>query len=458
MSRQMPAQGRDPVFLSGSTMRHVAIMTVAAAIGLMAMFLVDAISLFYISQLNDAAQTAAVGRASYIIGFIIGISVGFMVGTSALVARAIGAREEQRAQELSTIALIIAALGGTVLAIIAFAVIEPVLALLEAEGEALNHARTYLYIILPSTPFFVIGVASIGLIRARGDARRSMMITLVGGVATALLDPLFIFTFGLEVTGAAIVQLIVRVSVAGLGLYYVIGVHKLFRIPDMSVVSGHLQALAKQTVPTVLTNLATPVGAILIAQAVANYGDSAIAGQAVVDRLIPVAFGVVFALSGAVGPVIGQNFGAGQMDRVRRTLIDGVIFALGYVSLVWALLFVFQDGLVALYNAEGDMALMIRLFCSIVAASFIFNGLIFVTNAAFNNLGWPLMATAFNWSRQTIGVLPFITIGAAWGGLEGIAWGITAGSVLFGVTAVATAFWLVARLTRAQEATAPATA
>jgi putative MATE family efflux protein len=454
----MPAQGRDPVFLSGSTMRHVAIMTVAAAIGLMAMFLVDAISLFYISQLNDAAMTAAVGRASYIIGFIIGISVGFMVGTSALVARAIGAREEQRAQELSTIALIIAALGGTVLAIIAFAVIEPVLALLEAEGEALNHARLYLYIILPSTPFFVVGVASIGLIRARGDARRSMMITLVGGVATALLDPLFIFTFGLEVTGAAIVQLIVRISVAGLGLYYVIGVHGLFRIPDMSAVSGHLKALAKQTVPTVLTNLATPVGAILIAQAVANYGDSAIAGQAVVDRLIPVAFGVVFALSGAVGPVIGQNFGAGQMDRVRRTLIDGVIFALGYVSLVWALLFVFQDGLVALYNAEGDMALMIRLFCTIIAASFIFNGLIFVTNAAFNNLGWPLMATAFNWSRQTIGVLPFITVGAAWGGLEGIAWGVTAGSVLFGVTAVATAFWLVARLTRAQEAAAPATA
>jgi len=434
------------VFTTGSTMRHVLIMTSTSAIGLMSVFFVDAISLYYISLLNDTAQTAAVGRSSYLIAFIIGISIGMMIGTSVIVARAIGAKDEQAAHSYAGTALIAVFLINSIIAIILLILRDPLLALLNAEGEALRHAQNYLNIIIPSTPFFGVGVAAMGILRAKGDAKRAMSITLIGGILTAALDPIFIFTFGLEITGAAIVSTSVRVGFAILGLYYLIGVHNMIKWPNISRFFSDLRQLLKFAIPAILTNIATPVGAFIIAQAITSYGDEAIAGQAVVDRLIPLAFGVIFALSGAVGPIIGQNVGAKQFDRVRQTLNDGIKFNIIYVAIAWALLFLGRNMIIDIYNATGDMALMIDLFCTIAAASFFFNGLLFVTNAAFNNLGYPLWATALNWSRQTIGVLPFIWIGAHYGDLKGLSYGVVLGSIPFALIAVYLAFKLVNRL------------
>lgn len=454
MSNASSSSNKSAVFLTGSTMRHVIIMTTTSAIGLMSVFFVDAITLYYISQLGDASQTAAVGRAAYVIAFIIGMSVGFMIGTSAMVARAIGAGNEDGAKSYAGTSLISVTIFGFMVAALGFLLTNWLMDMLGATGEALDYARSYLYVVLPSTPFFAIGIVAMGILRAHGDAKRSMYITLLGGVLTAIFDPVFIFLLGWEVMGAAVVSAMVRLSFAVLGLYYLIGVHKAITLPSVNRFFKDLGDILKIAAPTVVTNLAAPVGAFLIARAVAEYGDAAVAGQSVVDRLIPLAFGVIFALSGAVGPIIGQNFGARQMDRVRRALIDGLIFNGIYVLAAWALLFIAQNQIIAIYQAEGNMELVIRLFCTILAGSFLFNGMLFVSNAAFNNLGYPLLATASNWARQTLGVIPFIYFGGIWAGLPGIVWGASVGAIVFGILPVIGAFWLIQKL-NAEQSTAP---
>ncbi len=435
--------GQKAVFTHGSTMRHVIIMTSTAAIGMMALFFVDVITLFYISQLNDPAQTAAVGRAGYVIGFLIAVSVGMMIGSSVLIARAIGEGKEDIAKRFAGSALVGTAIMGTIFAAISLLLVDWFLNLLGAEGAALSHAQRYLLIILPGMPFMSVGMICIGILRAWGAAKESMYITLAGGILTAVLDPIFIFVLGMEVTGAAIVTLIARISFTVYGLYLVLVAADMVKFPDIKQIGADVLEMAKFGVPAIFTNLAAPIGAFFIAQKIAEYGDVALAGQAVVDRLIPLAFGVIFALSGAVGPIIGQNFGAGLMARTRQTLLDGIIFSITYVLLAWAVLFFARNAIISAFLATGDMALMIDLFCRIAAAAFLFNGLLFVTNAAFNNLGKPLWATAFNWSRQTIGVLPFIALGAMWGDLTGIAYGIVAGSIPFALIAIYTAFRLI---------------
>jgi putative MATE family efflux protein len=449
--------GMKAVFTEGSTMRHVVVMTTTSAIGLMAIFFVDAITLFYISQLNDAAQTAAVGRASYVLGFVIGLSVGFMIGASAMVSRSIGAGDDEAARSYAGTSLLSALAFGVIVAIVGFLLTDWLMDLLKAEGQALEYARTYLYIVLPSMPFLGVGMVTMGLLRSKGDAKRSMYLPLIGGALTAALDPIFIFVFGWDVIGAAVVSAIMRVTFAALGLYFVIGIHNMVAMPTLERFGKDLRNILKIALPTVATNLAAPVGAFLIAQGVADFGDAAIAGQSVVDRLVPLAFGVIFALSGAVGPIIGQNFGASKMGRVRQALTDGVIFNLVYVLIAWSALFLAQDYVVKTYNASGDMELVIRLFCTIMAGSFLFNGFLFVSNAAFNNLGKPLYATMFNWARQTLGVVPFVYFGAQWAGLPGIYWGIAAGAVVFGVLPVISAFALIKKLTIEKEQTLDAT-
>ncbi|MCF6302860.1 MAG: MATE family efflux transporter [Devosiaceae bacterium] len=442
---------RKAVFTQGSTMRHVIIMTSTAAIGMMAIFFVDAITLFYISKLNDPAQTAAVGRSGYVIGFLIAVTVGMMIGSSVLIAKSIGQKKYDLAKRYGGSAILGAFVFGLVFAGALIATTDWFLGSLGATGDSLSHAQTYLRIILPGMPFMAIGMICMGILRAWGAAKESMYITLVGGILTAALDPIFIFVLDFQVTGAAIVSLIARLSFAALGLYYVLSGDKLISWSHIKQIISDLLDMAKVGIPAMATNLAAPVGLFLVAQKVAEYGDNAMAGMAVVDRLVPLAFGVIFALSGAVGPIIGQNFGAGLYDRSRQGLIDGVKFNMVYVLFAWAVLYFARNFIIDAYSATGDMALMINLFCTIMAAAFFFNGLLFVTNAAFNNLGKPLWATAFNWSRQTIGVVPFVTLGAMWGDLPGIAYGMVLGSVPFALVAIFVALRLIASFAKTDQ-------
>ena len=104
------------------------------------------------------------------------------------------------------------------------------------------------------------------------------------------------------------------------------------------------------------------------------------------------------------------------------------------------------------FSAEGVTADVVRLFCSYLAGSFVFAGLLFVANAAFNNLGHPLLSTVFNWGRATLGTIPFVTIGAHWGP-RGVLIGQALGAVAFGVAAVTVAFRVLPRARTSEGAT-----
>ena len=120
------------------------------------------------------------------------------------------------------------------------------------------------------------------------------------------------------------------------------------------------------------------------------------AGASVINRLAPVVFGVLFSLSGAVGPIFGQNFGARVFERVHRTFYRSLEFALIYSVLVAAVLFALQDVIVEVFKADPQASELIKFFCTWLALPFVLQAALFVANAGFNNLGKPVYATWFN--------------------------------------------------------------
>ncbi len=175
-----------------------------------------------------------------------------------------------------------------------------------------------------------------------------------------------------------------------------------------------LGPLLKLATPAVLTNLATPIGGSFVLRTMSQFGDSAVAGAAIMGRITPVAFCAVFALSSAVGPIIGQNAGAGRYDRVRATLRDAMLFNALYVTLVWLLMWLLADLIVAAFSASELAAELIRFYCNFLVGAFVFNGALFVANASFNNLHHPHWATAFNFGRALLGTIPAVYFGAQW--------------------------------------------
>ena len=432
-------------FVSGSTMRHVVVMASTGAIGLVSVFVVDLLNLFYISLLGQKPIAAAVGFSG-VVGFLqVSVAIGLMIGIGAVVSRSIGAGRMEEARRTATGGIVV--LTGLMLALglITVAALDPLLGLLGAVGETRDLAGTFLRITSPSLPLVAAGMCFSGLLRSVGDARRAMNVTLVAAFVTAAVDPVLIFGLHLGLTGAAISTVISRCVLVAMGWYGAVRVHGLLGRFEPAALAGDLRRVFAVAGPAVLTNLATPVGASYVTHSMAAFGTAAVAGQATIDRISPVAFGLVYALTGAVGPILAQNMGAGRPDRVRAALRDSLIFVVVAVTAAWVVLALAQSLIVLAFSAEGDTATLIRLFCSWLAASFLFSGALFVANAAFNNLGFPLLSTGFNWGRATLGTIPFVAIGAGHGP-AGVLIGQAAGSVLFGAAAVVVAFRVVGRL------------
>jgi Na+-driven multidrug efflux pump len=271
-----------------------------------------------------------------------------------------------------------------------------------------------------------------------------MMVTIAGAIIAAVMDPILIFGLHLGLEGAAISTVLARLGLAVVGLWYVQGHHRLLRPFVPAKFLGDVRQVGGVAGPAVLTNLATPVGSAFVTHSMASFGAAAIAGQATIDRITPVAFGLIFALSGAVGPIIGQNVGAKRPDRVRATLQASLGFVVAVVVVAWAVLALSQNWIVRAFSATGDAELLIRLFCNLTAGSFIFLGALFVGNAAFNNLGRSTLATIFNWGRATLGTIPLVAIGSQYGP-AGILIGQSCGGIIFGSVAVIVALSIVKR-------------
>jgi len=421
------------VFLEGAPFRHIAVMSLTASLGLMAVFLVDFVDMIFISMLGKAELAAAVGYAGAILFFTSSFGIGMSIAAGALVARALGAGERDEARKRATTAMIYGFGFGAVFAALVWLNLGALVSLVGASGETHDLAVGYLQIIIPSLPLLLIGMVGSAILRAHGAAQRAMWVTIIGGVVNAVLDPILIFGLDLELTGAALASVAARVAIAAAAIHPILRHCGGFSRPGPAEFIIDFKPIFALSLPAILTQMATPVGQAYVTRAMAAFGEEAVAGMAIIGRLTPVAFGTIFALSGAIGPIVGQNFGARNFARVRRAYLDGLLFTALVVVVVAGLLYLLRGPIGALFEVEGLSRELLYLFCGPLALAWFFNGMIFVSNASFNNLGHPYYSTWTNWGRHTLGTIPFVMLFAAWYGAAGVLIGQAVGGVLFGL-------------------------
>lgn len=429
-------------------MRHVMNMTAASATGLLAMFGVDMVDMYFLTLLGEVELAAAVGYAGTLLFFLISVSIGLQIALGALVARSEGSRRRDLAGRYCASALLFNSLIAVLISVLAWLWLPQLLGLLGATGKTLDYAISYASIVVPSMPILVLGMSAAAGVRAIGDARRAMWATLWGSLVNAVLDPLFIFTFAWGLEGAALATVAARTVVLILAWHALTAVHHLPRKVSLTEFLVDVRAILGIAVPAVVTNLATPIGAGFVLRSMSQFGDGAVAGAAIMGRITPVAFCAVFALSGAVGPIVGQNAGAGLYDRVRSTLRDAMIFNACYVVAVWLLLALLARYVVLAFSASPAAAELILFYSYWLVPAFVFNGTLFVANASFNNLHHPHWAAGFNFAKTLLGTVPLVWLGAQWFGARGVMAGEALAAVAFGLLGLLAVFALVRRLER----------
>ena len=433
-------------FTTGSTMRHVVVMTATGSIGLMSLFVVDFADMYFLSLLGEKEVAGAAGYAGSIIMLNISVCIGLTIAVSALVSRAVGAGRGEDARQFAASTVLFTLLLTSALAVVLWFGADPLLRLLGATGETHAIALSFSRIIVPSLPLLGLGMCCAGILRAIGDPKRSMYTTLSGGIVNAVLDPIFIFALAFGADGAAIASVFARIAIAGVGLHGVIVVHGFLPWPRWAWLRRDLQAVSAIAVPAIATNIATPFSMAYTTAVMAGFGDSAVAAWAIIGRIVPLCFGVVFSLVRRNRPDHRPELRRHAAGASAQQLPGRLKFAGLYVTAVCIVLFALQDAIIALVSASGQAAVLIGLFCTWIALSWAFAGAQFVANAAFNNLGKAHWSAIANWAKATLGTVPFIYYGAQWGGAEGALWGMAAGSVVFGIASAIAGYLLLRSL------------
>lgn len=437
-------------FLSGSTMGHVVRMTATGAMGITFVFLVDAANLFWVSQLGDLRMVAAIGFAYVIQFFSVSVAVGLMIGATAVISRSIGAGNRDQARRQAGAGVVIAAATLACVTLIIVGLRHELVAVAGATGETARLAARYLAITIPSLIPMSAALVLSGTLRADGYGAKAMYITLLSGCVLMVIDPILIFWMGWGLDGAAIGLVLFRFSLLALAFYFAVFQLRLAERPRLRTlrnIAGPFMAVAG---PAIATQMSTPAGNYLLTIVMARYGDEAMAAWAVVGRLTVVVFGGVFALSGAIGGIFGQNFGAGQMDRVRKTYRDALIFCAFYTLVAWCLMLIATPHVISAFGLTGPGQEVLRSFTLVGVGGFVFIGALFVSNAAFNNLGKPTRSTLVNWLKDAVLSYPAASALAAIFGVSGVIYGQAAAGAIMGLVA-ATWGWVYVRGLRGPE-------
>ncbi|GLS91331.1 MATE family efflux transporter [Psychromonas marina] len=430
-------------FLSGSILKHVISMSTTNAVGLIAIFMVDLADIYFISLLHDTTYTAAIGYASAILFFITAIGIGLTIANSAITSKYIGQQQHYAGRRYISHISLFTTLFSVLITFIIWLLAPRLLSYLGAENEVLTEATNYLRIIILSLPILALSMQMSASLRCFGHAKHAMYVTLLAAIVNALLDPLFIFVVGLDLQGAAIASLIARIIAFGLSVFYVAFRYKLIAFPTLSGFLMDTKIIINVAFPAILTQIATPLGNLYVTYEVAKFGTEYIAGWAIIGRLIPVAFALMFAVSGAIAPIIGQNYGANNFKRLRQILTESIKFMTTYCLVISLFLSLGQEIIVNIFNAQNETAQIIRIFCQHISITFIFTGITLVCMAFLNNLGYAKYATLLNLGKVSFGTVPFVSIGAIYFSAPGILYGQALGTIVFAAVALMLMFHIL---------------
>jgi putative MATE family efflux protein len=439
-------------FTTDSLFKHIITMSLSATIGVFLIFVVDAIDIFYMSKLG-LAEVAGVGLASQLLNFTIALGVGVSVTMGVKVSYALGAKDYSAAAKSKNHIYLYTIFINLIFLLLTYPFIPHALKFLGANGAALEHGVTYLKIVLPSTLLLSLSMSGTALLRAYGKPALAVISPIMFAIINIGCAPILIFVCDLGVAGGAFADVIARTASAIVTFYLChkyCNLNAKFKWDDFIQSIKPISAIA---LPAILTALANPLSGAIAMREITKFGHSAIVGFSIISRIIPVAFTILISAHNSIGPIFSQNYGAKLYARIKETLIKSAIFVTIMVLAAACILNIFSPQINHLFAVDPISTELITFFCKYLAIWYLGMGLLFIALTGFNSLGKAKYSTLLNFTRATLGTIPFVVIGGKLGGPAGLLIGQTIGNTLFGIMAFAWCYLYINALPRTRHKT-----
>lgn len=424
----------------GSVRRQLFNLTRYLMLGTVATMTFQLADAYFVAQLGTA-ELAALAFTFPMVMILHAIALGLGTGVTSVVARAVGEGDHHRARVLTTDSIALAFLVAVAFAIAGFLLTDRLFAAMGAEPHVLALIKSYMNVWFIGMPVMIVPLIANAVIRSYGDAKYPSLIMGSTAVLNIFLDPLFIFGAGIipgyGLPGAAMALFISRFVTFVLSMYILhYRVHGLtFERPTNARMIDSWRRLLHIGLPATGTQLIQPVSAAILTALVASYGATAVAAYGIATRIEMFALIFIMSLSISMGPFVGQNAGAGRIDRVREALHFAYKASLGYGLCVAGLLAVFGSFLAHEFSDDTAVIALAAFYLLTVPISYGCMGIINTSSGSLNSMARPMPAMIIGLSKSLVIQVPLAYGGSLLWGIKGVFMGMAAAT--FTVAAIA---------------------
>jgi putative MATE family efflux protein len=453
---------RKTKFTEGPINRQLARLTLPMILGLFSMVAFNLVDTFFVGKIGtwgpanlidlpgltaeqqSKMALAALGFTLPVVLILGAIGMGLSMGASAIISKAIGQEDAKQVRRLTVDSLFLAVVFALTFVVLGLLTMDPLFRLLGAEGPTLALVKEYMYTWYVGVTFVIVPFVGNSAIRANGDTRTPGITMTLMVLLNVALDPVFIFGLGpipaMGVQGAALATVIARSFSLVIGLVVLYRSHMLTReVPSPSEALASWRGILYVGLPAAATNLVVPLTSALITNLVSTYGEDAVAALGVASRIDLLAIMVVVALSSVLGPFVGQNLGAKQIDRLKTGVGNSQRFGLLWGGLMLVLIWSGKSYIAALFTESPEVIENLVLYLSIVPFGYAFRCIYALDNTVLNVMHRPLIASGITISMMFGVYLPAAYLGSHLLGLEGV---FAAIAIAYGAGGSASYFWV----------------
>lgn len=439
-------------FSQGSVWKNIVRMSIPITLAQLINILYNIVDRMYIGHIPGAGALAltGLGLCLPVISIVMAFARLSGMGGGPLCSIERGKGDYDEAERLMGNSFTLLMIFAVVLTLVGEMFLRPILMAFGASGDTIGYAMDYGQIYLAGNVFVLISLGMNNFINAQGFARTGMVTTLVGAVLNILLDPLFIFVLGWDVKGAAAATVISQAVSALWVMQFLTGKRAQLRLRWKNLrlerartgrilglgFSGFVMAFTNSAVQVVCNSVLSIYG-----------GDLYVGVMTVISSIREVASMPVQGITGAAEPVLGFNYGAKELGRVRQGIrfISGC--ALVYAFLVWGMIKLIPGPMIRIFNNEEALVKVAVPALGLYFSTFFMMALQFAGQSTFVSLGKSRQAVFFSIFRKVIIVVPLTILlpKLPYFGVDGVFWAEAISNVIGGIACYGTMYWTVYR-------------
>jgi len=399
--------------------------SVPAIVGMMVNALYNVVDRIFIGNSSDLGSN---GLAGITIGFpimiiLMAMGVLFGIGGATLFSIRLGQKQKEKAENALGNAFVLLVIAGLAFMVLGQIFLRPILSLFGASEAVLPYSMEYMRVIFFGAVFQVVSMGMNNFIRADGNPTIAMLTMFLGAGTNTLLDPLFIYVFGMGMTGAALATILAQAISATWVVTYFIGKRSRnkLRLKYMKIKLSIAAKITSLGLPGFLMQLANSLLNVILNRSLLIYGgDIAVSGMGVINSLQTILLMPIIGLNQGVQPIISFNFGARKYGRVKTAVKLAIMAATAIVVAGYIVTRLFPEQMIAMFNREpellrfGSYALVNWFLCLPVI------GFQIISSNFFQAIGRPKSSMFLTLTRQIIFLIPAVIVFPRFWGINGL--------------------------------------